>query len=196
MRPRITSSQSCARVCSRFSRSAADGGRMNTLTTSARAFSRNCWVPCQSMSNSTSCPADKRRFDRRPRRAVAIVEHGGPFEQFVALDHLLEAWLDRRTDSRGRRLRRAASAAWSPIPTFSGRASARSSSRDSVVLPAPDGEDSTNISPRRSTVIAVTVEPPCVTPDSEPARGIARPRSSFRARYWSIRYRSTWSSRY
>ena len=58
MRPRITSSESCARVCSRFSRSAADGGRMNTLTTSARAFSRNCWVPCQSMSNSTSRPAD------------------------------------------------------------------------------------------------------------------------------------------
>ena len=38
--------------------SAADGGRMNTLTTSARAFSRNCCVPCQSMSNSTSWPAD------------------------------------------------------------------------------------------------------------------------------------------
>ena len=56
MRPAITALESCARVCRRFSRSAADGGRMNTLTTSPVAFSRNCWVPCQSMSNSTSSP--------------------------------------------------------------------------------------------------------------------------------------------
>ena len=57
----------------------------------------------------------------------------------------------------------------------------------SVVLPAPEGEESTSISPRRA--IASLARSPVraairFTPGSAPARGTARPPSSTRARYW------------
>ena len=92
----------------------------------------------------------QRRFDRRARRAVAIVEHVGPFQQFAGVDHRRRNRAGRRSGSRGRRFRPAAAAASSPTPTARCRDPLRAASRDSVVLPAPDGDDSTNINPRRA----------------------------------------------
>ena len=46
-----------------------EGGSTKMLTRSRSAFSRNCWVPCQSMSNRTSRP---------PASAVATGARGVP----------------------------------------------------------------------------------------------------------------------
>ena len=127
------------------------------------------------------------RSDCRTRWPIRAVRSASPSLRISAC---------RRTDSRGLRLRRAASAAWSPTPTFAGRASVRSACATAWSCRRPTATTArTSIraaQPRRSRW------PPAVmiTPDSEPVRGIARPRSSSRGRYWSIRDRSTWSSRY
>src|SRR6516165_7948445 len=82
MRAWITSSESCALRRSRCSRSAIDGGSTKILTRSRPAFSLSACVPCQSMSNKTSCP--------RARRAVAMAEHVRPLQQLATPDHGLE----------------------------------------------------------------------------------------------------------
>jgi len=118
----------------RFSRSAADGGRMKTLTTSARAFPA-LLVPCQSISNSTSCPR-QRRLDRCTRRTVAVFEHDCGFEKFIPLQHLVELRLvDEMVVAAiglAGRIGRVVADTDILSPT-----SVRSGNRDSVVFAAP-----------------------------------------------------------
>jgi hypothetical protein len=76
MRPRITSAESCARVCSRFLQI---GGRRrqdeHADDVGAGLFAQLLRaLPVDIEQNVPS--RRKRRFDRHARRAVALVEHG------------------------------------------------------------------------------------------------------------------------
>ena len=62
IRAAMTSASSVPRAVSRRFSSSIDGGRTNTRTTSPPACWYSCCAPCQSMSNSTSRPADRIAF--------------------------------------------------------------------------------------------------------------------------------------
>ncbi len=144
------------------------------------------------MSNSTSRPAASASITGLSRRAVGIVEHLGVFQQRVGLDQRVEFCAVDEMIIAPVLLRPAASCAWSPRSTASTPPSSSSSRRDSVVLPAPEGDDSTSISPRRATSCCRFCAIAIITPDSAPARGTARPRSSAPGRYWSAPRRWPW----
>ena len=121
------------------------------LTRSSPACWLSCWVPCQSMSNSTSRPLASASHHRLLGRAVAVAEHGGVLEELAAprpccVEH---ARARRRNNPcpRPRSARLARVVAETRHDDVAG--SLCSSRRDRVVLPAPDGEDSTSIRPRR-----------------------------------------------
>ena len=196
MRPRMTSSESCARVCSRFSRSAADGGRMNTLTTSsARLLAQLLGalpvdIEQHILPGGQRAPRPARAACRsccRTRSPIRAVRSASPS---ASKRGLIDEHDSRAPSTSPGRIGRVVA------DTDICKSGIRSSSmRDSVVLPAPDGDDSTNISPRRSTPSKLWSPAVMLIRGSEPARGIARRRSSSRGRYWSIRDRSTSSSR-
>ena len=145
-------------------------------------------------SRSTAPPRPARaacRSDCRTRRPIPEVRRACDhrFERCL-VDEQIVAAVDFARPHRARRCRHR---------HLQAAHRARISMRDSVVLPAPDGDDSTNISPRRSTPSKPVHAPGRrrhrLTPDSAPVRGTARRRSSSPARYWSVRCRSTSSSR-
>ena len=119
------------------------------LTRSVRAFCRSCWVPCQSTSNRTSRPAASVVLHRLARAAVAVAEDRRVLEQGALGDHRLEAgavdeevvaavYLARPRRPGGDRDRHRELAVL------------RQQGSAIVDLPAPDGEDSTSIRPRRA----------------------------------------------
>ena len=88
---------------------------------------------------------------RLARRAVAMAEDFRPFQKLAGFHHGLEAGQVDEMIVAAVDLAADAAAASSPIPKARRAASAFSNMRESVVLPAPDGEDRTSIRPRRAT---------------------------------------------
>ena len=126
---------------------------MKTLTRSWRAFSRNCCVPCQSMSNSTSRPARSAFSTGRaacrsdcPNTLAHSSSSAGFHHRLEAgqIDEMIIASVDLARPLRARRHRHRQL-------DVDGRLC--SNMRDSVVLPAPEGEDRTSIRPRRATAL-------------------------------------------